>query len=79
MVGVYLIAKILTMKGTRRLVSLDQNDKTITYVVFQWAAVGIRSYAFFGRFRDVEDAVPYVIYINNCSTNPNLFDSILPK
>ena len=29
MVGVYPTAKLLTLKGTRRLVSLAQNDKTI--------------------------------------------------
>ena len=33
-------------------------------MVFQWADVGIRSYAFFGRFRDVEDAVPYAVIQN---------------
>ena len=44
MVGVYPIAKILTLKGTRRLVSLAQNDKTTTCAVFQWADVGICPY-----------------------------------
>ena len=33
MVGVYPIAKILTLKGTRRLVSLAQNDR-ISLCVF---------------------------------------------
>ena len=47
-----------------RLVLLAQNDKTITYVVFQRADVGIRPYTIFGRFRDVEDAVPYAVIQN---------------
>ena len=29
MLGVYPIAKILTLKGTRRLVSLAQNDRGV--------------------------------------------------
>ena len=60
MVGVYPIAKILTLKGTRRLVSLAQNDRTITCVVLQ-RADNIRPYAVFRMFRDVEDAVPYAV------------------
>ena len=59
-----------------RLVSLAQNDRTITCVVFQRADVSIRSYAVFRMFRDVEDAVPYVIYINNCSPNSNFTNAL---
>ena len=62
MLGVYPIAKILTLKGTRRLVSLAQNDRVVV-CEFKRAVGGAHPYSLCkGRFgmRDVREAVPYV-------------------